>query len=144
MKLRAASGRAQRASARQQGSGVVPALDTATTLAPTVVAPIQSPTIDSDPATMTVDEDVIPLSRSASSVNLQLQDPSPLTAGNKAKRKDKGKGKEVENPPLRVKEEPKAVSLHTPEPTNNLVRCQPVSPATFFFAHLIFFFSAQQ
>jgi hypothetical protein len=96
----------------------------------------QPPAADSDNTAMMVDEDLT-LSRSASSVNLQLQDPSP-PATTKTKRKDKGKGKEVENLPLRVKEEPKALTLQTPEPTNNLV--SGLSAATFF--HTNFFRSS--
>jgi hypothetical protein len=129
-----ASGRAQRASARQQGSNAAPAPDPATTLAPTVLPAAQPPGADSDNTAMLVDEDLA-LSRSASSVNLQLPDPQP-PAATKTKWKDKGKGKEVENPPPRVKEEPRALSLQTPEPTNNLVSWLSVS-CNFF--HTIMF-----
>jgi hypothetical protein len=80
---------------------------------------------------MMVDDDLA-LSRSASSVNLQLQDPPPPQAATKTKRKDKGKGKEVETLQPRVKEEPKALSLHTPEPTNNLVSWLSLSAEQFF------------
>lgn len=69
------------------------------------------------------------LSRSNSSVN--LLDPPPLLAAptGRPKRKDKGKGKEVDSPPLRVKEEPKAISLNnSPEPPNNLVRRSEIQP----------------
>ena len=135
-----ASGRAQRASARQQVSNLAPVPDTTTTLAPTVLSAAQPPEGDSEATAMMVDEDLT-LSRSASSVNLQLQDPPPLPAATKTKRKDKGKGKEVENFPLRVKEEPKALSLQTPEPTNNLVRGLSVSWKLF---HTIFFLAQQR
>jgi hypothetical protein len=131
-----ASGRAQRASARQQGSNLAPAPDTATTLAPTVLSAAQPPAADSDNTAMMVDEDLT-LSRSASSVN--LQDPPPPPVATKTKRKDKGKGKEVETLPLRVKEEPKALSLQTPEPTNNLVSGLAVSCK---FFHTNFFSSS--
>lgn len=146
MKFRAASGRAQRASARQQGSNVVPAPDTATTLAPSVVATTQPPVIDSDTNAMVLDEEPTPvLSRSASSVNLQPQDPPPAPATTKPKRKDKGKGKEVEILPVRVKEEPKPSSLHTPEPANNLVSRRHVLLATVFFVLMTYhIFLAQQ
>ena len=129
MNLRA-SGRAQRASARQQGSNAAP--EPATTLGPTVPTTAQPPVPahDSDNTAMLVDEDLA-LSRSTSSVNL----PDP-PAATKPKRKDKGKGKEVDNIPLRVKEEPNSLSLHTPEPTNNLVSSLSVNSKNF---HTIFF-----
>lgn len=127
-----ASGRAQRASARQQGSNLAPVSDSTTTLAPTVPSAALQPVADSETTAMMVDEDLT-LSRSASSVN--LQDPPLLPTATKTKRKDKGKGKEVETLPLRVKEEPKTLSLQTPEPTNNLVSaaCQQQTFFTPFF-----------
>ena len=77
---------------------------------------------DSDSPTMVVDKEPS-LSRSNSSVNILDPPPLPAALAGRPKRKDKGKGKEVETPPLRVKEEPKAISLNTsPEPPNNLVR----------------------
>ena len=74
--------------------------------------------LESDPGTVAVDDEVI-ISRSNSSLN--LQDSAPPASGGRSKRKDKGKAKEVDTPPLRVKEEPKPFSLRTPEPPNNLV-----------------------
>lgn len=44
-------------------------------------------------------------------------------------RRDKGKGKEIDTPSIRVKEEPKTVSLLSPEPPLSLV-----SLPTLFFA----------
>lgn len=75
--------------------------------------------VDSDSCTMVIDDD-LSLSRSNSSLN--LQDPPQASSSGRARRKDKGKGKEAETPPIRVKEEPKIISLHTPEPVPNLVR----------------------
>jgi PHD-finger len=80
--------------------------------------------LESDSGTVVVDDEVT-ISRSNSSLN--LQDSAPSALGGRSKRKDKGKAKEVDTPPLRVKEEPKPFSLHTPEPPNNLV-----SPRTTF------------
>lgn len=80
---------------------------------------------------MIIDEDLT-LSRSASSVNLQLQDSPPYHPATKTKGKDKGKGKEVEHLPPRVKEEPKVSSLQTPEPSSNLVSWPSVSCQHFF------------
>lgn len=127
---RTATGRAQRASARNQSSSG------AATLAPEPLShlesglnPLSQPmAFDSDSPTMVVDKEPS-LSRSNSSVN--LLDPPPLLAAptGRPKRKDKGKGKEVDSPPLRVKEEPKAISLNnSPEPPNNLVRRSEIQP----------------
>ncbi|KJA27336.1 hypothetical protein HYPSUDRAFT_35195 [Hypholoma sublateritium FD-334 SS-4] len=118
-----ATGRAQRASARNQSSSG------AATLAPEPPSHLESGlhslsqpmAFDSDSPTMVVDKEPS-LSRSNSSVN--LLEPPPLLAApaGRPKRKDKGKGKEVDSPPLRVKEEPKAISLNnSPEPQNNLL-----------------------
>lgn len=85
----------------------------------------QSFQVESDSGTLNADKEPSD-SRSNSSLNL-LDPPSlaliPPPVG-RPKRKDKGKAKEVENPPLRVKEEPKSFSLHTPDAPNpnNLVR----------------------
>lgn len=65
------------------------------------------------------------ISRSSSSVNLLDPPPQPDDPAvvGRPRRKDKGKGKEVEGLPLRVKEEPKAFLLNPPEsPPSNLVR----------------------
>ena len=74
--------------------------------------------LESDSGTVVVDDEIT-ISRSNSSLN--LQDSGLPASGGKSKRKDKGKDKEADTPPLRVKEEPKPFSLHTPEPNNNLV-----------------------
>jgi len=121
MILRAAS-RAQRASARQQqGSSTAPPLDpsaaanssTNTTMPPIVV--------DVDAGPIALDDDLL-LSRSNSSVNLQPLDPQPPPLPSKTKKTDKGKGKEVDTPPLRVKEEPKSFTLNPADSSSNLVR----------------------
>ena len=79
--------------------------------------------LESDSGTVVVDDEIT-ISRSNSSL---LQDSTLPASGGKSKRKDKGKAKEEDTPPLRVKEEPKPFSLRTPEPPNNLV-----SPCTTF------------
>lgn len=63
------------------------------------------------------------VSRSTSSLNLLDQPPLAPAPVGRPKRKDKGKGKEVDSPPLQVKEEPKSFLLGSPEPPpSNLVR----------------------
>jgi hypothetical protein len=58
-------------------------------------------------------------SRSNSSLNLLDPPPAPVPAPvGRPKRRDKGKAKEVDNSPLRVKEEPQSFSLHTPNIAN--------------------------
>lgn len=64
-------------------------------------------------------DDELSLSRSNSSLN--LIEPSSANPVGRPRRKDKGKGKEVEAL-VKVKEEPKAVTLQSPEPSVNLVR----------------------
>lgn len=61
-----------------------------------------------------IDDDMPVLSRSASSQNLQ-EPPSTSTNG-RLKRKDKGKGREIETSAVRIKEEAPMVSLLSPEP----------------------------
>lgn len=78
---------------------------------------------------MAVDE-IIPLSRSNSTHNLL-----EISNTTKGRRKDKGKGKEVEGLTVRVKEEPKAVSLLTPEPSTSMVR--QFFPPLYLAFHLI-------
>ncbi|KAF9472207.1 hypothetical protein BDN70DRAFT_887247 [Pholiota conissans] len=115
-----ATGRAQRASARNQGSSatVLVAPDPSTSLdCPS--NPTSQPIVVDAPSPAMVDKEMS-LSRSNSYTN--LLDPSPPSATNgRTKRKDKGKGKEMESPPLKVKEEPKLFSLNSPEPSNNLL-----------------------
>lgn len=74
--------------------------------------------LESDSGTVVVDDEVS-ISRSNSSLN--LQESVPPAPGGRSKQKDKGKAKEIDTPLLRVKEEPKSLSLHTPEPSSNLV-----------------------
>ncbi|KAF9567642.1 hypothetical protein CPC08DRAFT_758219 [Agrocybe pediades] len=113
------TGRAQRASARNQGNTTASA--TADPSSHTASGPNSSSNpinIDGDSPTAAMDKEPS-LSRSTSSANLlELQTSS---TNGKTKRKDKGKAKEVESPPLRVKEEPKTFSLPTPEPPSNLL-----------------------
>ncbi|KAG6841200.1 hypothetical protein C0991_000862 [Blastosporella zonata] len=113
-RTKSAIGRAQRASARNQNGTVqgteLPAdseLASASSLNPIPV--------DSEPDTMAIDDEPS-ISRSNSSQNL-LE--ATVSAIGRPKRKDKGKGKEVELAAVRVKEEPKAVSLHTPDPPHS-------------------------
>ncbi len=75
--------------------------------------------VDSDVTMIVDDEPMSTLSRSNSSQNI-LDYPSQ-GASTRGKKKDKGKGKEIE-PPVRIKEEPKPISLHSPEPHVELVR----------------------
>ncbi|KAF9532372.1 hypothetical protein CPB83DRAFT_891105 [Crepidotus variabilis] len=115
-----ATGRAQRASARQQATtSTAPTSDTAPGLVPTAVSAPQLFPVGQDPNGMVVDDELA-LSRTSSSTNPTPQDPTLPIAGVKAKRKDKGKEKEADTPPLRVKEEAKTSSLQTPEPSNLL------------------------
>jgi hypothetical protein len=95
----------------------------------------QSFQLESDSGTLNADKEP---SDSRSNSSLNLLDPPPATlvpaSVGRPKRKDKGKAKEVENPPLRVKEEPRSFSLHTPDVPNpnNLVR-QFFSVDVFFY-----------
>lgn len=99
-----AASRAQRATARQQnGSTSVPE---ASTSKGTSVAMI----IDDNPA----------FSRSNSSQNGQ-EAPS-ASSKRSSRKKEKGKRHEIETSSVRVKEEPMAVSLTSPEPSSHVVR----------------------
>jgi hypothetical protein len=120
---RTATGRAQRASARNQG-GNTSILDPSMQLEAGTSSASQPILLESDSGTVVVDDEIT-ISRSNSSLN--LQDSALPASGGKSIRKDKGKAKEEDTPPLRVKEEPKPLSLRTPEPPNNLV-----SPRTTF------------
>jgi hypothetical protein len=117
---RTATGRAQRASARNQNGGAMPVLDPladsegGSTSAP----PLAS--VDSESYTMVLDDEPS-ISRSNSSLNVQ-ETPSASTSGRPRRKQDKGKGREVEPLTVRVKEEPRPVSLHSPEPAANTVR----------------------
>ncbi|PFH47177.1 hypothetical protein AMATHDRAFT_68300 [Amanita thiersii Skay4041] len=103
-----ASSRAQRASARSQllnpGSMIngeaIMVHTTATTAEHEQNTPI---------------EDELSISRTNSSHNL-LEGTSGTSANGRVRRKDKGKAKEFDPPIVRVKEEPKVISLHSPEP----------------------------
>jgi hypothetical protein len=122
---RTATGRAQRASARNQG-GNTSMLDPSMQLEAGTSSASQPILLESDSGTVVVDDEIT-ISRSNSSLN--LQDSALPASGGKSKQKDKGKAKELDTPPLRVKEEPKPFSLNTPEPpTNNNL----VSPRTIF------------
>ena len=112
---RTATGRAQRASARNQG-GNTSMLDPSIQLEAGTSSASQPILLESDSGTVVVDDEIT-ISRSNSSFN--LQDSTLPALGGKSKRKDKGKAKEEDTPPLRVKEEPKPFSLRTPEPPNN-------------------------
>ncbi|KAF5365620.1 hypothetical protein D9758_003147 [Tetrapyrgos nigripes] len=111
------SGRAQRASARNQnslnGAPVDPLL--ANDVAGGSALPLASGESDSPMAL----DDPPPLSRSNSVQNTLEGNSQGM--GTRGKRKDKGKGKEVEQPVVRVKEEPRPISLHSPEPQSNLL-----------------------
>jgi len=84
----------------------------------------QSFQLESDSGILNADKEPSD-SRSNSSLNLLDPPPPALVPApvGRPRRKDKGKAKEVDNPPLRVKEEPKSFSLHTPDVPNpnNLV-----------------------
>ncbi|KAK7466915.1 hypothetical protein VKT23_003979 [Stygiomarasmius scandens] len=110
------SGRAQRASARSQNNlngAVSDSLPTNEAAGGSALPPVSG---ESD--VQMILDDAPTLSRSNSAQNIQ-EGPSN-GVGTRGKRKDKGKGKEVE-PMVRVKEEPKAISLHSPEPQSNLL-----------------------
>lgn len=112
------TGRAQRASARNQGAHNSPSMDLLPHIDFPPHASSQSFQLESDSGPLNADKEASD-SRSNSSLNL-LDPPAaavPAPVG-RPKRKDKGKAKEVDNPPLRVKEEPKSFSLHTPDVPN--------------------------
>lgn len=117
---RTASGRAQRASARNQ-NGVTPAVPLESTSSADGLPQFHSgpSPLETDSLTGIVDDEPA-LSRSNSSLNLHDL-PAPTPHG-RIKRKDKGKGKEVDSAPVKVKEEPKNVFLPSPDPpTSNSV-----------------------
>lgn len=116
---RTASGRAQRASARNQNGAApaVPLESTSSADGPVLFHPGPSP-METDSLTGIPDDEPA-LSRSNSSLNLHDL-PAHMSHG-RVKRKDKGKGKEVEPAPVKVKEEPKNILLPSPDPPSNLV-----------------------
>ena len=117
-----ATGRAQRASARNQTATALPTEPTSSTefASGSGAQPI---VVDAEPSGSATGDDEPTLSRSNSTSNLQ-EAMVPHTTSGKGGKNDKGKGKEAgtSTPPVRVKEEPNAVALPTPEPPSNLVR----------------------
>ncbi|KAL0578257.1 hypothetical protein V5O48_003752 [Marasmius crinis-equi] len=108
-----AVGRAQRAEARSQN------LANSTTSAPDPTSMPNEPAPESQPPPDTDIQmiDAPSVSRSASVQPV----PEPKSDGpSRPRRKDKGKAKEGD-PVSRVKEEPRATNLHTPEPNPNLL-----------------------
>ncbi|KIK63801.1 hypothetical protein GYMLUDRAFT_57453 [Collybiopsis luxurians FD-317 M1] len=106
-----ASGRAQRASARNQNGSsngvdliVNPEGPSGSKAAPLLVG---------DTEIMIMDDESSSLPPPTSLQN--IVDQSSHVTSTRGKKKDKGKGKEVENP-VRIKEEPQTVSLRSPEP----------------------------
>ena len=111
---RTTTGRAQRASARSQNGAV-------SILEPPAEGEVRStsvPTPDLEALTMVVDDEPS-ISRSNSSGI--VQETSGILIG-RSRRKDKGKATEAEPSVVRVKEEPKSISLLSPEPSINVVR----------------------
>ncbi|KAL0947267.1 hypothetical protein HGRIS_013389 [Hohenbuehelia grisea] len=113
------TGRAQRASARHQNGTTLtqnqPPLSEEEAASGSTL--LQAPPYLDDPEiTMIVDDDTS-ISRANSSQNIDGPEP-PLAPpnGRGRPRRDKGKAREVESSAVRVKEEPKAVMLQTPEP----------------------------
>ncbi|KAJ7197271.1 hypothetical protein GGX14DRAFT_668945 [Mycena pura] len=111
----AVSGRAQRASARNQnGAAPEPAPQSE-------VGGSQPVSVASESYIM-VPDDETSLSRSNSAPNLQEGSAAAAEPKPRGKGRPKGKGKAKETEvPVRVKEEPQAVSLHTPEPLGNQI-----------------------
>ncbi|CAA7267961.1 unnamed protein product [Cyclocybe aegerita] len=132
----AATGRAQRASARNQSGMTAASVDPLIPLDPATTSTSQLIAVDSDPGTITLEEETGFMSRSDSSLN--LLDPSSSTSNGRVKRGDKVKGKDVETPPLRVKEEPKSFSLNTPEPPSNLLNNEDHCSACRSFGSLVY------
>ncbi|EEB86652.1 hypothetical protein MPER_16319, partial [Moniliophthora perniciosa FA553] len=108
-----ATGRAQRASARSQNATSSSVPDPALNDG---ASGSQPPPTSADTDIQPITELPPPLSRSNSIQSITM-DPKP--GSSRPRRKDKGKAKEIE-PVVRIKEEPKPVSLLTPEPTSNL------------------------
>ncbi|KAF8636483.1 hypothetical protein AX17_003298 [Amanita inopinata Kibby_2008] len=103
------SSRAQRASARNQ---LLNTDSTAQSEVITTPTPPAAAELDTTVANVDVE---FPLSRTTSLHNVSE---GVLTSnmGGRSRRRDKGKARETDPPIVRVKEEPKVVSLHSPEP----------------------------
>jgi hypothetical protein len=117
-----ANGRAQRASARNMNSGVIPASDP---MVPEVSSRHPSiPAIpDSDPFGMNPDSEEPSVSRATSAPAYDEHCPPAIVSNGRGRpRKDKGKGKETEKPSVRVKEEPSVTYSLTPDPPLAVVR----------------------
>lgn len=129
--FRRSSGRAQRASARNQNGS-----SNAVELVPNPegASGSQPPSADDSDVTMIIDDEPS-ISHSDSSQNILDQSQTSQAMSTRGKKKDKGKGKEVEVP-VRVKEEPQTVSLRSPEPQVDLVRLMHLLPAT-KFSHIV-------
>lgn len=112
-----ATGRAQRASARNQ---------TAMTLATEPTSSNENASgsgsqpiaLDAGPSGSATGDEEAPLSRSNSLPS--MQEVAPSNGSSKGKKKDKGKGKDPESLSVRVKEEPNSAVLPTPETASNL------------------------
>lgn len=111
------SSRAQRASARRQLSIPEPFAQSELVSTPTPPAMAEV-----DPS-FTVLDDEPRLSRTISS-HESLDVPISTTLSGRPRRKDKGKAREVEPLIVKVKEEPKVISLHSPEPPIIMVNSQ--------------------
>lgn len=112
---RTATGRAQRASARHLNGTTAPTDGAAAgdPNAPFIAPPVSG---DSDFTMIMDDEPTISRSNSSQNIAENIAESSSQSTNGRPKRKDKGKGKEVDGSVVRVKEEPKAISLDTPEP----------------------------
>ncbi|KAF8626184.1 hypothetical protein AX15_005068 [Amanita polypyramis BW_CC] len=111
---RGVTSRAQRASARRQLSNPEPFIQSeiATTPTPPAMPEGDLPVavLDGEPR----------LSRTISSHD-SLEGPVSTTMSSRPRKKDKGKAKELETLNVKVKEEPRVISLHSPEPPINMV-----------------------
>lgn len=118
----AVSGRAQRASARNQNGAAPEPAPQSEVGGSSVSQPVS---VASESYIM-VPDDETSLSRSNSAPNLQEGSAAAAEPKPRGKGRPKGKGKAKETEvPVRVKEEPQAISLHTPEPLGNQVRLRP-------------------
>ncbi|KAJ4488300.1 hypothetical protein J3R30DRAFT_3434956 [Lentinula aciculospora] len=111
------SGRAQRASARNQ-NGSFNAVDPVVN--PEGTSGSQPPPSAGDSDITMIIDDEPSLSHSDSSQNIVAQSQSSQGMNTRGKKRDKGKEKEVEAP-MRIKEEPQTVSLPSPEPQVDLL-----------------------
>jgi hypothetical protein len=137
----AVTGRAQRASARNHnGAASAPEPSSQGEVREVGGSSVSQPiSIVSEPYIMVPDDESSP-SRSNSAPNLQEGSAGAAAPEPKRKGRPKGKGKAKETElPVRIKEEPKAVSLQTPEPlVGTQVRL--VSILTRFSPVQLFFF----